>query len=176
MKKKVIVFGGAFNPPTKGHEAVIRELLNCGDEVWVFPSYAHAHGKKPISFKKRIELTQILVDIIGDKRVLVKDDEKECFELLRKDYVYTYDLLVFLSNKYKDIDFVFSCGSDNAIPETWSKFYNSSKIDSEFGKIVVDETFNIRSTYIRDAIKNKDYSKLKDYSYPEIIEKVIDNY
>lgn len=177
-EKNVVIFGGAFNPPTKGHESVIKQLIETKDvdEVWVLPSFAHAHGKKPIPFEKRVMLTQILVDKIGSEKVLVSNEEKDCFESVQKEYVYTYDLLLYLSNKYPEYDFKFACGQDNAKPENWAKFYNSKKIDDEFGKIVVSEEMDIRSTYIRDAIHSGNYKELDKYSYPEIIKEVLTDY
>lgn len=176
MKKIVAIFGGAFNPPTKGHQRVIEELSSKVDQVWVLPSYAHAHGKKPISFERRLKLVQILVDKINKDNVIVSDEEKHCFEKVGKEFVYTYDLLCFLKEKYPEYDFKFSCGSDNAAPEQWSKFTNYKEIDEEFGKIVIKDEVDVRSTYIREAIKNKDFDKLLDYTYQEIVDEVICDY
>lgn len=176
MKKEVIIFGGAFNPPTKGHESVIRELAKKGSEVWVMPSFAHAHGKKPISFKRRLELTEILLSKIGFENVKVSGLEEDCFNSVGKNYVYTYDLLVFLSKKYPEYNFKFACGSDNAKKENWSKFYKSKEIDKEFGKIVVEDTVLARSTLIRNALHEKDKETALFYTYKEIIDLVIDDY
>lgn len=176
MKKTVAIFGGAFNPPTKGHKKVIETLSEKVDEVWVLPSYAHAHGKKPISFERRLKLVQILVDKIEKQNIKVSDEEKYCFEKMQKPFVYTYDLLCFLKEKYPEYDFKFSCGSDNAAPEQWKRFNNYKEIDKEFGKIVVQDEIDVRSTYIREAIQNKDFEKLLDYTYQEIVDEVINDY
>lgn len=171
-RKKIGVFGSAFNPPTKGHADAINQATKVFDEVWLFPSFAHAHGKKPIPFEIRIELVTDLISFLEDKNVKVSDLEKECHETLGKEYVYTYDLLSYLSKKYPECDFKFICGKDNSSPDKWVTFYKSQEIDKIFGKFIVEERVDARSTYIREAINKEEWSKVEELTFEPIVKKL----
>lgn len=56
----IAVFGGAFNPPTVGHETVVKKLLELDeiDEVMIVPSYTHMYGKDMVDFHHRIEMCE----------------------------------------------------------------------------------------------------------------------
>lgn len=175
MKKTIGIFGSAFNPPTKGHENSFMQCINKVDEIWLIPSYAHAFGKKPISFEKRCEMLSIFLKNIKNAKVKISEVEKEYFEKNNVKYVYTYDLLVFLKDKYPEYNFKFICGEDNADPEVWYKFKDSEKIDSEFGKLVSKVKLDIRSTYVRENIQKGHYNKLKPFLFDNIIEHIQKN-
>ncbi len=174
-KKRIGVFGSAFNPPTKGHADAINQASKVFDEVWLFPSYAHAHGKKPIPFEARLQLLNEFILFLEDENVKISELEKACFEELNKEYVYTYDLLTYLSENFPMFQFVFICGEDNSSVEKWATFYKSKEIDDRFGKFIVKERVDARSTYVREAIAAKDWSKIEELTYPPILKKLKEN-
>lgn len=176
MRKRIGIFGSAFNPPTYGHKDGIEQSLEFFDEVWLLPSYSHAFGKKMLDFEKRCELLKLFISDFNlslSQKIKICKEEKEFKESLGKDVVYTYDILVYLKNKYKENDFVFICGEDNSDPEIWSKFYKSNDIDKEFGKYTVKERVKIRSTYIRNNIENN--KEIKGLTTPKIEKYLIKN-
>ena len=174
-RKKVGIFGSAFNPPTLGHLNAFMQQIDNVDEIWLVPSYAHAFGKNPLSFEVRCKLLSVFIENINNSKIKISEIERDFFNSKDVDYVYTYELLVFLKEKYQDCDFKFICGEDNAIPSTWSKFKNHNEIDNEFGKLVSKEIVDIRSTYVREACETSDYKKLKDYMFENIIEYIKEN-
>lgn len=174
-KRKIGVFGSAFNPPTRGHIDAVEQAMKKFDEVWLFPSFAHPHGKKPIPFNDRIDMLKELIVDLDLKNIVVSDLEKDCFEFMNKEYLYTYDLLKYLSNRFPQNKFTFICGSDNASAEKWQSFYKNEEIDKEFGKFVVKERVSARSTYIRNAIEKKDWNTVKKLTYPTIVKRLKEN-
>jgi len=75
-RKHVILFGGSFNPPHKGHVAAIRHVLssNPGSELLVLPTYQHAFGKDLAPFEDRLKMTKAALK--GVPGVRVSDLEK----------------------------------------------------------------------------------------------------
>jgi len=51
--KKIAIYGGSFNPPTKGHMEVINAVLPHVDEVWVVPVGKHPFNKELASLEDR---------------------------------------------------------------------------------------------------------------------------
>lgn len=170
MNKRVGVFGSAFNPPTKGHENAFLQFENEFDEIWLVPSYAHAFGKNPLPFEMRCNILSLFLENIGSEKIKISKIEELFYKTFTPKYVYTYDLLLFLKDKYPNYDFEFICGEDNADPERWAKFKNSDKIDKEFGKKVAKVKKDIRSTYVRNAFKDKEYDKLKELIYDNVLD------
>jgi len=64
---RVGIFGGSFNPPHIGHQALCLMLLETGpiDEVWVVPTYRHYFGKALASFEDRVAMCECMVDPLG---------------------------------------------------------------------------------------------------------------
>lgn len=126
---RIGLYGGSFDPPTKGHENLCRYLIqnNLVDQVWILPCLASYSGKKMSSYTHRIEMCQLLISNLKSEK---KNDEKwvksffvspfeedhQCFgetiETLEKILVH-YDGL--------NYDFRFIIGMDNALSiSTWS--------------------------------------------------------
>lgn len=148
---KIAVFGSAFNPPSYSHLKIIEKLSLIFDKVLVVPCYSHNFGKDMILFADRLEMAKILVsDLSGN--IEVTNIEKDLFS---SETSKTYKLLKRLKDDNKDNDYVFVCGYDNANEENWTKFYKYDLIDKEFDKYVIEDgLFNIRSTEIRNNLKN----------------------
>lgn len=175
MKKRIAIFGSAFNPPTKGHGNAIMQAEKQFDEVWLLPSYAHPYGKKMIDFNLRIELVKMLIEELNSPKIRVSDIEKDYYESSEVEVVYTYDLLKFLSKRFPQYNFTFVCGEDNGSPEKWGNFFKSDQIDKDFGKFIVKEKVDIRSTYIRNEVKENGVDNIIKYTYPKIINKIKEN-
>jgi nicotinate-nucleotide adenylyltransferase len=111
-KKKIVIYGGAFNPPHIGHTIAIENILRffpC-DEVWVVPS-ADRHDKQiSVSGDDRLKMFNIMIDeIFPDSKVpiLISD-----VELKRGIMTTTLDTKLELEKKHPEHQFFFQMGSD----------------------------------------------------------------
>jgi len=112
IKKKIAIYGGAFDPITNGHLHCISEIIHSQivDEVWVVPS--GPRNDKPsmkTSPLHRMIMVHLAVNTFFTSNFPVKVLD---IETNKKKSMATYDLLCKLRDKYKNCDFTFVVGSD----------------------------------------------------------------
>jgi nicotinate-nucleotide adenylyltransferase len=58
----VAIYGGSFNPPHLGHEALINsiEALKCFNRIVIMPCYESLYQKKLVSFEHRIAMCKLV--------------------------------------------------------------------------------------------------------------------
>ena len=122
-KTRIGIFGGSFDPPTKGHLHIAEHLLDSDvvDEVMFVPAYKSYHGKKyGATSQQRIDMLELLCDSSkygGDMGALSISD----FEITNKLTGGTYEYIskFFDSIKSRDdrdeYEFYFIIGMDNAM-------------------------------------------------------------
>ena len=149
VKKKptIALFGGSFDPPHKGHQAIIKKtasLLDI-DTLVIMPAFLNPFKKSTLaSPKKRLEWCKEVCDI---PKVTVSD-----FEILQGRPVYTIQTLDFLKKEYEVKYLVI--GSDNLDSiDRWKDF---DKINDNITWLV----------FTRD--NKADYSKLREYKTIEL--------
>mmetsp|Transcript_10801 Transcript_10801/g.31234 ORF Transcript_10801/g.31234 Transcript_10801/m.31234 type:complete len:248 (-) Transcript_10801:26-769(-) len=141
-RKRVAVYGGAYDPITNSHLTAASELVHSGkaDEVWLVPC-----GKRPDKPKlktppvDRYIMCQIAVNTTFSPDFPIKVSDVECFE---PEAMFTYDLLCKLRDMHPDIDFCFVIGTDWLQPGTniadWtSKNFNWKEGDPVDQKVIV---------------------------------------
>lgn len=103
---KVVLFGGAFDPPHLGHQQVVQTILNQGlaDQVWFVPTFKHAFDKNMSPVEHRIEMLKL---------ALIPQTKIETAEIERKGESKTIDTLRQLSKDYSQHQFSWLIGSDN---------------------------------------------------------------
>lgn len=147
----LIVYGGAFNPPHRGHAELIRQLADEHDRILVVPAFRHGHGKVMAPFDHRslwLERMLRTMDLVN-----VKLDTSEAHLAQGHDRpIYTWDLLMYLAQREGlNTDRVaFVIGEDNLA--TLPRFYRADDLQATFGLLVMDEAINIHSTQIRQSI------------------------
>lgn len=151
------VYGAAFNPPHLGHVDVIRQISPLFDDIMLVPSVAHAFGKKMASFETRMKWLELLLkaELPDINHMVISDIEKN--RLVTPQHqspVYSYDLLVALSSQYPFSDLTLIIGPDNAVADTWKKFYRYQDIEKKFAVYVALQRLKIRSTMIRSLMEN----------------------
>ncbi|NCN82385.1 MAG: nicotinate (nicotinamide) nucleotide adenylyltransferase [Candidatus Pacebacteria bacterium] len=134
----VTLFGGAFDPPHLGHQAIAIELVaqQLADEVWFLPVKMHAFEKDLSSEVHRLAMLELLQ--IPHTRV-------ELAELEQTTTNYTYQTLTALAAKYPEHTFNFVIGSDNL-----KKFH----LWDEYQKLITEFPFFVypRAGYLLDPL------------------------
>jgi len=189
-KKNVALFGGSFDPPHKGHQKIVQEILRHKnleiDEVWVIPARINPlKSKNPAPGEHRAAMLKLLFQ--KDGRVRILD-----WELKQNDKSYTFHTLEHLTKENPDYVFSFVLGSD----QTLTKWFRANDIaqmvnfilikragydkspDDVFKGVVavsfqfIDIYYNISSTEMREALVNEGIPQ--DMTLP-VIEYVKDN-
>mmetsp|Transcript_48751 Transcript_48751/g.98262 ORF Transcript_48751/g.98262 Transcript_48751/m.98262 type:complete len:246 (+) Transcript_48751:65-802(+) len=117
-RRRVAIYGGAFDPPTNAHMTSAAEIVHsaCAEEVWLVPCGPRPDKPKlktpPID---RYCMCQIAVNTAFTPDFPVKVSDIECFS---ETAFFTYDLLCTLRQRHPDVDFVFVIGSDWLMPTT----------------------------------------------------------
>lgn len=119
----IALFGGAFDPPHKGHQLVATTILDEKqiDEVWFLPANQHPFLKPLSSGKDRISMLELILE--SKQRI-------ETYELETDGTSYTYKTLVALRERFPDHNFSFIIGSDNL--ESFDKWDKHEELVSEF--------------------------------------------
>lgn len=166
MNKLVGIFGITANPPHMGHIQAIMDALEQCDEVWVSPVFAHAFGKNFIDYDSRLMMLEMIfkemIPSLFNKRVFIKQLDREIYELIQKTPIYSYDVLAFASKMNTNINFKLVIGEDNYKKEIWTKFYKNKEIENEFGVIICKEKKVVHSTQIRNVLKEIKNIKQKE--------------
>jgi nicotinate-nucleotide adenylyltransferase len=135
---KIAVFGGAFDPPHKGHAIVARHLLTLFDRVWVMPAYKHMYDKKMAPYLHRQRMCETLFQ--NEENIVVSNFEKHYHDLDG-----SYAILTKLSELHPTVAFNFVIGQDNA--NTVERWKNYQQLIKEFTFVVLpragyEETHN----------------------------------
>lgn len=160
--KNLAILGSAFNPPHLGHADVIRQCLSWADSVILVPNYAHAFGKELVNFDQRVILSEALVEYASKEmqtdKISVSAIEKKLAQKKQldntKSAIYTFDVLEQFEQLYSQHILYFVLGPDNTAPETWKRFYKSDEIIERWNIWPAKENVSIRSTHVRNSIKN----------------------
>jgi len=102
------LFGGSFDPPHRGHEAIVQWLLREKkiDQVWVIPCLNHPFQKSLHSFKDRFAMCRMVFSKMGEK-VFLSEIEKELGGVS-----YTARTLRELRNQYPSFSWSIVVGAD----------------------------------------------------------------
>lgn len=172
--KKVILFGGSFNPPHLGHLKLALNSLKFlnAHELWFIPTL-----KSPLKdielagYEHRCSMIELLIKPYRKLKLSRVESELDVIS-------YTYNTVSKLINLNDDIEFIWLMGSDQAQKfNQWYKYdelltmikfavYRRSPediIDSRFIEIKTDEIFENASQKIREGEVHLTDSKIVQY-------------
>jgi nicotinate-nucleotide adenylyltransferase len=116
MKKKTLLFGGAFDPPHKSHirtaiTAIEHKKFEGNAELWFLPCYSDAFGQKNLSAPEhRVVMLGHVLEYLG------RNDFKICTtEIEMANSAGTYAIVTELRRRHPDREFYYVIGSDQAV-------------------------------------------------------------
>ncbi len=168
----IALFGGSFDPPHIGHEAIVKALLNFQDvdKVVIMPTFLNPFKSK--SFASSTLRLKWLQEIFAS----YKNVEIDNYEVQQNKKVPSIISVMYLLQKYKKIYLVI--GADNLSSlHKWHRYSELQKLVTflvvQRDKIEIPNKFlhldvheDISSTYLRE---NLDISKLPKKCALEII-------
>jgi len=175
---KVILFGGSFNPPHLGHLKLALNSLKYlnATELWFIPSLKSPLKEiELVDFEHRCTMIEILIKPY--RKLKLSRIEAELDEIS-----YTYNTVDKLIEKYKNIEFIWLMGSDQA--NQFSKWYKyeellervkfavyrrnlDDKIDERFIEIKINEIYDKASQKISEGKFH--------LTHPNIVQYMMDN-
>lgn len=163
-RKRIAVFGSAFNPPTLGHLSVIQRLSHF-DTVLLVPSYSHAWGKKMADFDKRCDWVLSFIEDAGCPNLALYREEEQ---LSQNGAVTTWDLMNHIQKQNHTSELTFVIGPDNFL--NFAKFHRADEILQNWSVLACPETVQIRSTEIRHRLSLAE--DISDLTTPSVAKKI----
>jgi len=111
VRRKVAIYGGAFDPITMAHLTCAAELVHSSsaDEVWLVPCGPRSDKPKLTPAKDRYCMCQVAVNTAFSQRFPVRVSDVECFAA---EALFTYDLLCKLRDDHPEVHLSFVIGTD----------------------------------------------------------------
>lgn len=182
MMKKIVIFGGTFNPVHKGHRQMLDALsgIKDVDKVYVIPTKTPPHKETDFlaDEQQRLYMCKLLSSHYNNVEVCD-------IELKRTGKSYTIDTLRAFKERFPDSSLYITIGADSVVSFTkWKNYeeilknaglicFSRGDISTEQYACALDELKrngaqilvlsnsieNISSTKIRNALKSKDDAK-----------------
>lgn len=165
-KKKIIVFGGAFNPPLNSHfslaEQIVNEYENTQKIIFVPVNAKYKKSEVLLSNEHRYNMLKL----VCDKN---KNFEISTIELESDRPLYTIETLTKLQEKYPEYEIIFTTGTDNLREfESWHK---ANEIIEKF-KVLVLERDEDR---MEDIIASNSFLRANKASFIKVKENIRSN-
>ena len=118
--KQAIIFGGAFNPPSRGHVWIVGQCAQIareiGAEVWILPSGERRDKQIGMPHKLRVEMCRAMVRDADTRGVTVRIMTTE---LTREAAVETIDTVGQFARTYEDyrLHWVFGADAYETMPQ-----------------------------------------------------------
>jgi nicotinate-nucleotide adenylyltransferase len=189
-KKKIAIYGGAFDPIHIGHVAVANYVLENTsiEEIWIMPCYTHPFSKKMTSFGDRIRMCELAIK--ENLKIKVSD-----FEYVNRHEGNTFSLLMKIFSAYSPLDYEFFLiiGQDEAnMIKEWVNYHiliqiipfiivprkGVTLIGDWFLKephIFLDKVTNIpeiSSTLVRNSL-GMYYDSTQNYVDPQVLDYIV---
>jgi len=151
-KQETIIYGGAFNPPTLAHKAILEACVEYAQtqeaDVWVMPSGDRQDKTIATSRALRLAYIDAMVEGVDNKAVA---PEIVTTELDRTVLVETYDTIKELEGEYPGRRFTFVFGADST--ETMASWKGGRELLDELSMLVIEREGSIINPLARHAIR-----------------------
>jgi len=127
----IVIFGGAFNPPTRAHLEIYRHVRkHVLFRKFIFLPVSSLYTKRSLaSNQHRYQMLKLLVEGLEDVEV-------STLELEDTDYLGTYQSLIRIQEHYPKEELAFLIGADNLTK--LHKWINARSLVAEFKFIVIN--------------------------------------
>lgn len=90
------LFGGSFDPPHLGHQALILRALETVpmDSVWVAPAFVHPEKSGMSPYDDRLEMTNLMLQKLRDDRLHVSTFERAAADITKGITAGLVDLII----------------------------------------------------------------------------------
>ncbi len=172
--QKIGIFGGAFNPPHKGHVRLARDFADRLSlaKVMIVPTFIPPHKSAALLAEAHDRLEMCRLAFADDERFVVSS-----MEIDRKGKSYTYDTLREIKERNPFADLYLIVGSDMFLSfATWHRYKDILKMctlctaaretehsfaDNPYKAIVSDlQALHLNSTQLRAMLKNDEDVKI----------------
>jgi nicotinate-nucleotide adenylyltransferase len=134
---ETIIYGGAFNPPTLAHIAIMQACVQYarprGAEVWIMPSGVRVDKPDAIDHERRLTYVNAMVEDVDTEGVATQIYTKE---LERTVSVETFDTVLELNDAFADREFTWVFGADST--ETMGEWYNGPWLLENLSMLVLE--------------------------------------
>ncbi len=120
--KETIIYGGAFNPPTRAHQSILQACIDYAEprsaDVWLLPSASRMDKTIEVTRAKRLAYCRALAQDIVCRTVSI---DIVTLELDARSLTETYTTVQQLALEYPNRDFTWVFGADSvATMEQWT--------------------------------------------------------
>lgn len=147
-RKRTVVYGGAFNPPTIAHQIIFQATVDYarsnGADVWLLPSGDRTDKTIPTSRSRRIDYIEAMVEDIESDDVPITILTTE---LDRKISVESYDTYIELCDANPDRDFIWVFGADST--ETMLAWKNGDWILENVAMLLIERPGSIINPLVK---------------------------
>ncbi len=114
INKNIGIFGSSFDPPHRGHLAVIKHLLTTGhfNELWLVPTYKHPFGKTLTKFSTRISMLKCLLRPLRRLRPFHPHKISQIEKAIPQRPTYAWHVIRALKKRHPNFRFTLIVGSD----------------------------------------------------------------
>lgn len=135
--KNTIIYGGAFNPPTRAHQAILQACVEHAEvaqaDIWLLPSGNRSDKSIDVSRERRIEMLHALASDVVSRNVTITIQETE---LDRTEQTETYDTVQEFNDTYPDRRFAWVFGSDSV--ETMPQWHGGEWMMNHLSMLIIN--------------------------------------
>lgn len=136
-RKNTIIYGGAFNPPTRAHQAILQACVDRAEltdaDVWLLPSGDRSDKTIDVSRDTRLRMIDALVRDVVARTVEVHVDTSE---LDKTEQTETFDTVLHFDQMYPDRKFIWVFGSDSV--ETMPEWHMGEWMMDNLSMLIVE--------------------------------------